>query len=121
MTYYPIKLFYSIQDDGFIAIIPDLPGTSAFGKTQENAIREINIVKELWIETARKEGTKIPEPSPIEFNINKDNKYSGTVYIRTPKSLHKQLVEKAKAEGVSLNQLCIYLLSKNLGISVSKD
>ena len=49
--------------------------------------------------------------------MNKDNKvltssYSGTFQIRMPKSLHKSLSEHAKKEGISMNQYCIYLLSK---------
>jgi predicted RNase H-like HicB family nuclease len=105
--HYPIKVFYSDEDKGFIAIIPDLPGCSAFGETEEEALREVKIAQELWIKTARKEGSKIPRPSS-------KNIYSGKILARTPKSLHKALMEKAKEEGVSLNQLVVYILSRGL-------
>lgn len=103
--HYPIKVFYSEEDKGFIAVIPDLAGCSAFGETEEEAIREVKIAQGLWLKTAKKEGRKIPKPSSEDV-------YSGKILARTPKSLHKALVEKAKEEGVSLNQLVVYLLAK---------
>ena len=39
--------------------------------------------------------------------------YSGQFKLRIPKSLHKSLTEHAKREGISMNQYCVYLLSKN--------
>lgn len=102
--HYPIKIFYSKEDEGFIAVVPDLPGCSAFGESEEMAIKEIKTAMELWLETARKEGRKIPQPKP-------EAEYSGKMLIRTPKSLHKTLIEKAKEEGVSLNQLVVHILS----------
>ena len=105
--HYPIKVFYSEEDRGFIAVVPDLPGCSAFGETEEEAIRQVKTAQELWIKTAGKEGRKIPEPSI-------QDEYSGKILARTPKSLHKALMEKAKEEGVSLNQLVVYLLSTGL-------
>ena len=40
--------------------------------------------------------------------------YSGQFKLRIPKSLHRQLAEQAKAEGISMNQYCVCLLSKNI-------
>jgi len=105
--FYSIKVFYSEEDKGFIAIIPDLPGCSTFGETEEEAIKEVKIAQALWLKTARKEGRKIPEPSSEDV-------YSGKILARTPKSLHGALMEKAKEEGVSLNQLVVYLLAKGV-------
>lgn len=105
--HYPIKLFYSEEDKGFIAVVPDLPGCSAFGETEEEAVKEVRTAIGLWIKTAKKEGRKIPKPSSEEL-------YSGRILARTPKSLHKALVEKAKEEGISLNQLVVYLLTREL-------
>ncbi len=102
--HYPIKLFYSEEDKGFIAMAPDLPGCSAFGESEEDAIKEVKVAIELWLETARKEKRKIPVPT-------EESSFSGKILIRTPKSLHKALIDKAKEEGVSLNQLVVYLLS----------
>ena len=110
--HYPIKVFYSEEDKGFIAVVSDLLGCSAFGETEEDAIKEVRIAQELWIKTAKREGRKIPKPSS-------EVEYSGKILARTPKSLHKALMEKAKDEGVSLNQLVVYLLSKGIGKSAS--
>ena len=59
---YRIEIFYSEEDEGFIATAPELPGCSAFGETPEEALREIRTAIELWLEAAGKEGRKIPEP-----------------------------------------------------------
>lgn len=106
---YPIKLFYSEEDKGFVATIPDLPGCSAFGNTEEKALKEIKTAQELWLETAREEKRHIPKPSSEIL-------YSGRILLRTPKTLHQTLIEKAKEEGVSLNQLILYLLSQNVSV-----
>jgi predicted RNase H-like HicB family nuclease len=62
MNKYAIEIFFSEEDKGYIAIVPELPGCSAFGKTEEKALEEIKISMELWLETAEKEGKKLPKP-----------------------------------------------------------
>jgi predicted RNase H-like HicB family nuclease len=62
MKDYHINLFYSEEDEGYIADIPDLAHCSAFGETPEDALREVEIAKKLWLEAALKEGVPIPEP-----------------------------------------------------------
>jgi predicted RNase H-like HicB family nuclease len=59
---YAIEIFYSEEDEGFIAVVPELPGCSAFGETQERALREVKIAMKLWLETAREIGREIPVP-----------------------------------------------------------
>lgn len=49
-----------------------------------------------------------------ESNNPINTSYSGQFKLRIPKSLHMQLAQQAKLEGVSMNQLCVYLLSQNL-------
>jgi len=66
-TLYAIEIFYSEEDNGYIAIIPELPGCSAFGETEEKALEEIKMAMELWLETAKKEGRKIPQPHGKEL------------------------------------------------------
>ena len=58
-----INIFYSEQDQGYIADIPDLSHCSAFGATPEEALAEVLKAKSAWLETARAEGKKIPGPS----------------------------------------------------------
>jgi predicted RNase H-like HicB family nuclease len=62
MSDYHINVFYSEEDRGYIADIPDLKSCSAFGKTPEQALREALRAKETWLETARARGKKIPAP-----------------------------------------------------------
>lgn len=60
---YDIRIFKSEEDGGFIAEITDLPFCSAFGETEEEALKEVLIAKELWLEAAQQEGRPIPSPS----------------------------------------------------------
>ncbi len=63
---YPVTIFYSGADRGYIAIAPDLEGCSAFGETPEGAVREIAIATQLWLEVAHEDGKQLPEPSLME-------------------------------------------------------
>jgi predicted RNase H-like HicB family nuclease len=62
MKDYHINIFYSEDDEEYIADIPDLKYSSASGETPEEALREVLIVKELWLEVAQEKGMSIPEP-----------------------------------------------------------
>lgn len=62
MADYYISIFYSEEDEGYIADIPDLPGCSAFGDTPQEALQEVLVAKRLWLEVAREKGRPIPEP-----------------------------------------------------------
>jgi predicted RNase H-like HicB family nuclease len=62
MKDYHINVFYSEEDEGYIADIPDLKFCSAFGETPEEAVREVEIAKAAWIEAAKTAGKAIPEP-----------------------------------------------------------
>ena len=63
---YSIWIVPSDEDGGFIAVVPELPGCSAFGETEEEALQEVKVAIGLWLETAREEGREIPEPSGRE-------------------------------------------------------
>jgi predicted RNase H-like HicB family nuclease len=67
MYKYAIEIFYSEEDEGYISVAPELPGCSAFGKTVEDALREIKIAINLWIDSAKKEGREIPKPAGKEL------------------------------------------------------
>ena len=66
---YSIEIFYSEEDEGYIALAPELPCCSAFGETEEEALREIKVAIDLWLGTAQKEGRRIPQP--VERDILK--------------------------------------------------
>ena len=62
MRDYHINIFYSEDDGGYIADIPDLESCSAFGDTPDEALHEVLKAKSLWIETAKAEGKPVPQP-----------------------------------------------------------
>jgi predicted RNase H-like HicB family nuclease len=62
MPDYAITVFWSDEDRQWIARIPDLKGCSASGDTPEEAVREVQTAKELWLEVAREDNEAIPEP-----------------------------------------------------------
>ncbi|TXF09820.1 type II toxin-antitoxin system HicB family antitoxin [Pelomicrobium methylotrophicum] len=81
MARYPIEVFWSDEDEGYIAIAPDLPGASAWGRTEAEAIQELHTVIDLWIKAANKAGNLIPKPSnPADLS------YSGKFPMRVPES-----------------------------------
>jgi len=67
MYKYAIEIFYSEEDGGYIAVVPELAGCSAFGESEEEALREVMTAIELWLETAEKEGKEIPQPGGKEL------------------------------------------------------
>jgi predicted RNase H-like HicB family nuclease len=76
MQDYFISIFYSEEDGGYIADIPDLRFCSAFGETPEEALREVQVAKEAWLESARARGKPIPKPQ-----------YRPAIYHLTPPSV----------------------------------
>ncbi len=71
MRDYHINIFYSDDDDGYIADVPDLEACSAFGQTPDEALREVQQAKKLWLEVARAEGKPIPPPEyrPVIYQV----------------------------------------------------
>lgn len=72
MKDYHINIFYSEEDAGYIADIPDLPHCSAFGETPDEALREVEVAKSAWLEVARAKGKPIPVPKyrPAIYQLN---------------------------------------------------
>ncbi len=111
--FYPVQVFWSDEDNGYVAVVPDLPGCSAFGDTAEEALRESEDAIAAWLQAAKAAGNAIPSPSQLPLQ----KKYSGKVLLRMPQSLHGKLCRAAEEEGVSLNQYLVYLLAE--GVSTS--
>jgi predicted RNase H-like HicB family nuclease len=106
LSKYPKQVFWSDEDEGFVAVVPDLPGCSAIGDTEADALTELESAIAAWIDAATSVGNKVPAPSnPAQHN------YSGKLLVRMPRSLHKDLVSAADKESVSLNQFIVYVLS----------
>ena len=62
MRDYHINIFFSEEDGGYIADIPDLVSCSAFGETPEKALAELERAKTAWLDAAHKNGKPIPPP-----------------------------------------------------------
>lgn len=103
---YKMEIVPDTEEGGYVVSFPDLPGCLTMGDTVEEAIQNAEDAKRIWIEAAIEDGIKINEPNDLE-------NYSGQFKLRIPKSLHKSLSEHSKAEGISMNQYCLYLLTKN--------
>ena len=71
MKDYHINIFFSQEDEGYIADIPDLAMCSAFGRTPAEALAEVEAAKHVWLEAARAEGKPIPEPTyrPVIYQL----------------------------------------------------
>src|ERR1035437_104636 len=63
MTKYPIEVFWSDEDEGYIAVVSDLAGCNAWGKTEAEAIREAHDAIATWIKAAKSMKRAIPAPS----------------------------------------------------------
>lgn len=62
MTKYEVILYWSAEDDAFIAEVPELAGCAADGATRKEALENVETVIGEWIESARELGRAIPEP-----------------------------------------------------------
>jgi predicted RNase H-like HicB family nuclease len=117
LSKYPKQVFWSDEDEGFIAIAPDLPGSSAFGDTEATALAELDNAIEAWIDAAVAAGNSVPAPSPPELR----SAYSGKLLVRMPRTLHRELANLACREDVSLNQFIVFALAKHLSISANVE
>jgi predicted RNase H-like HicB family nuclease len=102
---YERKVFYSKEDGGWIAVAPELPGCSAFGKTSKQALGELDTAIELWLETAKSKKWSAPKPV-----AGKDP--AGKILLRLPRELHQEYLSLATEDGVSLNQYMLYVLAR---------
>jgi len=73
MNDYHINIFFSEEDGGYIADIPDLESCSAFGDTPERALAEVAQAKKAWLATARQAGKAIPPPRyrPVIYQVGR--------------------------------------------------
>ncbi len=62
MGKYEVIIFWSVEDEAFIAEVPELPGCMAHGATQEEALANAQTAENLWLDTAKEFGDPIPEP-----------------------------------------------------------
>lgn len=110
---YYMNLNYKVQvvkdeaEGGYVLSIPDLKGCLTSSDDIRTGMSMLEDAKKEWIKAAIEDGYEVPEPESTDA-------YSGQFKLRIPKSLHKELAERSRQEGVSMNQYCLYLLSKNM-------
>ena len=109
---YRLELIPDPEEGGYTAFFPDLPGCITCGETPEETVCNALDAKRVWLEAALEDDPVIAGPSSANYK----SEYSGQFKLRIPKSLHRTLVIQAKAEGISLNQYCLYLLTKNISL-----
>ena len=109
---YKMELIPDPDEGGFVVSFPELPGCLTTGETAEKAIANAQDAKVAWLTAALEDHIVIPEPDD-------DSAYSGQFKLRIPKSLHRSLAEHSKREGISMNQYCLYLLTRNDSVSTS--
>ena len=102
---YRMELILDRDEGGYVVSFPDLPGCLSSGETYEEALRNAEDAKREWLTAALEDGLEIPEPDTLDD-------YSGQFKIRMPKTLHRHLAQMAWREGVSMNQYCVYRLSR---------
>ena len=103
---YRMEFVRDEAEGGYVVSFPDLPGCITCGESLTAAAANAEDAKRAWLEAALAEGFSIPEPNGLE-------EYSGQFKLRIPKSLHRSLAEHSRQEGISMNQYCVYLLSRN--------
>ncbi|MCI9079063.1 MAG: toxin-antitoxin system HicB family antitoxin [Lachnospiraceae bacterium] len=103
---YRMEIVPDQEEGGYSVMFPELPGCVTCGETLESAVSNAEEAKKAWLLATMEEGQEIPVPGSL------DN-YSGQFKLQIPKSLHRQLSEHSKQEGISMNQYCLYLLSRN--------
>ncbi len=103
---YPINVSPIPADEGggYLVSIPSLPGCIADGDSIEEALGEARDAFEVWVMAESEDKDELPVPKT----------YSGQFVQRIPKSLHRQLANRAESEGVSLNQLATSLLAQGV-------
>ena len=101
---YRMEIVEDKQEGGCVVSFPELPGFITCGETIESAVANAMDAKKSWLEAALEQGIEIADDL---------KKYSGQFKLRIPRSLHKSLAEHSKKEGISMNQYCVYLLSRN--------
>lgn len=104
---YRLEIVEDKEEGGFAIRCPELVGCITCADTIEEGMQMIQDAKMCWFSACIEDGIPIPEPDMQES-------VSGQFRLRIPKSLHRDLIRRAREEGISMNQYCIYLLSSRL-------
>lgn len=102
---YRMEIVEDTDEGGFVVSFQNFRDALPVEKQWRRQLKAVD-AKKVWFEAAIEEEIEIHEPDSLE-------EYSGQFKLRMPRSLHRSLVEHSKREGISMNQYCVYLLSKN--------
>ncbi len=102
---YRVEVIEDKAEGSFTLRCPELHGCLTVADTIDEGFRQIEDAKREWFAACIEADIDIPEPAAVE-------NFSGQFKLRIPKSLHMSLAQRAGEEGVSMNQYCVYLLSK---------
>ena len=105
---YRLEVIPDTVEGGFGARFPELPGCITCADSIEELYQNAIDAKQAWLTAAIEDGIEIAEPE-TDPDISD---FSGQFKLRMPKSLHRSLSIHAKKEGISMNQYCLYLLTK---------
>lgn len=104
---YRTEVIPAEDEGGFALHCPDLAGCATCADTLEEGFKLLEDAKRSWFTACLSDGIPIPEPSRLD-------QFSGQFKLRVPRSLHQRLTQRSREEGVSMNQYCVYLLSKGV-------
>lgn len=103
------KIIQGDPVEGYLAEAPELPGCFTAGETDLEALELLQDAMAGWFESRLANGLSIPEPSRVP-----GEPYSGRILLRIPPAVHRQLVEQAREQGVSLNQWALTVLLEGM-------
>ena len=106
---YRIEIIPDTEEGGYAARYPELPGCITCAQSIDELMVNAVDAKRTWLMAALEDEIYIPEPIS-----NSDIEDVPTQYkLRIPRSLYSSLREHAQKEGISMNQYCVYLITKN--------
>ena len=97
---YTYKVFWSEEDDSFIATVAEFPRLSSIEDTQSKAFTGMVELVGFVLDEMKKEGEEPPTPLSRR-------RYSGEIRLRMPKEVHRRVAIEAAEQGVSINQLLL--------------
>lgn len=104
---YQYQVVFSEEDVCFIATVAEFPYLTADGSTQAAALDELRAVVSDAVDILESEGKKVPDPIS-------EREYKGNISLRLMPETHRQLAERARVAGCSLNQFLTSLIEKNM-------
>src|ERR1041385_8765993 len=107
MNKYSITIFWSDEDDSYIAVIPEFPGVSAFGKSPEDAIAEVRVALQLYMDSYDDEALPLRKPHSRHL-------HSGEIGVRLPMGLLRVASLLAFGEGISLKSFIVTAVAEKI-------